>query len=109
METLLQQCISTMPIKYNIIGHTKPIEDFINRKTNSLPMLFNSDVLCFKMNWIYYLLADYYFKCRDFSKAIQYYEMDLTVDPTRFDSWAGISLSKASKCETMIGSIEVLR
>lgn len=109
MEALLQHILSVLPETYDVSQQTGPITEFINGNESILPMAPGNDLLCFKIRTIYYLLADYYFKSRDFTKAIKYYVMDLTIEPTRFDSWAGISLSKASKCETMLNSTEVLR
>lgn len=42
---------------------------------------------------IYYLLADFHFKTKDFAKAKQFYIFDLTICTKRFDSWAGLALS----------------
>lgn len=42
---------------------------------------------------IYYLLADWYFKNRDFANARKYYIFDLAYNPRRFDAWAGLALS----------------
>lgn len=108
MEALLQQILLVMPEDCDVSVNTEAIMDFINGKADTLPKITRKDVLCFKIRPIYYILADYYFKSRDFSKAIKYYVMDLIVEPARFDSWAGISLSKASKCETILNSAEVL-
>ncbi|XP_065084812.1 calcineurin-binding protein cabin-1-like isoform X2 [Ochlerotatus camptorhynchus] len=108
MEALLQQILLIMPEDCDVSLYIEPIMDFINGKGNNIPKITRKDVLCFKIRPIYYFLADFYFKSRDFSKAIKYYVLDLTVEPARFDSWAGISLSKASKCETTLNSAEAL-
>lgn len=42
---------------------------------------------------IYYLLADFHFKTRDFAKARQFYIFDLVYNTRRFDAWAGLALS----------------
>ncbi|CAG2166979.1 unnamed protein product [Oppiella nova] len=43
---------------------------------------------------IYYLLADYYFKNKEFNKARHFYVLDLTLNPNRFDSWAASALTR---------------
>ncbi|XP_021709243.1 calcineurin-binding protein cabin-1 isoform X2 [Aedes aegypti] len=108
MEALLQHILLLMPDIYAVSPYTGPVIDFINGNANTFINHERDNLLCLQIRSIYYILADYYFKSRDFSKAIKYYTMDLTLEPTRFDSWAGISLSKASKCETMLNSAEEL-
>ncbi|XP_055599565.1 calcineurin-binding protein cabin-1-like isoform X2 [Uranotaenia lowii] len=106
MEALFQNMLILMPESCDISNYTNPIMRFINGEQSTLiPKAVN--ILNFKIRPIYYLLADYYFKSRDFGKAIHYYVMDLTIESTRFDSWAGVALSKASKCETTLNSTEI--
>lgn len=106
MEALLQRIISLIPAEINVTKLSLPISEFIDGKGNTLPDAAN--VLQSEIKPIFYLLADYYFKSRDFTRAIKYYVMDLALEPTRFDSWAGISLSKASRVETKLNSTEVI-
>ncbi|XP_058446519.1 calcineurin-binding protein cabin-1-like isoform X3 [Malaya genurostris] len=107
-EVMFQHILSILSDKFDIAKQTTPMMNFINDADHTLPPVYNNEILSLKIKPIFYLLADFYFKNRDFSKAINYYVMDLTIEPRRFDSWAGISLSKASKCETMLNSTEVL-
>ncbi|XP_055643034.1 calcineurin-binding protein cabin-1-like isoform X2 [Toxorhynchites rutilus septentrionalis] len=109
MEALLQHILLIMPVNCDVTQHTTTITNFINGDETAILRAYRKDVLPFSISSIYYLLADYYFKCRDFTKAIKYYVMDLAIEPIRFDSWAGISLSKASKCETTLNSTETIR
>src|SRR5690606_5020412 len=51
---------------------------------------------------IYYLLADYHFKTKDFSKAKQFYIFDLTINPRRLASWAGLALSVNYQIDQML-------
>ena len=48
---------------------------------------------------LYYLLADYYFKNNETSKAMNFYMMDLAIKPNRFDSWAALALANSKKIE----------
>uniref|UniRef100_A0AAG5CSA0 Uncharacterized protein n=1 Tax=Anopheles atroparvus TaxID=41427 RepID=A0AAG5CSA0_ANOAO len=106
MEALLQRIIPLIPAEINITRLSRPISEFIDGKGNTLPE--SANILQGEIKPIFYLLADFYFKSRDFTRAIKYYVMDLTLEPSRFDSWAGISLSKASKVETKLNSTEVI-
>ncbi|XP_053207740.1 uncharacterized protein LOC128391821 [Panonychus citri] len=48
---------------------------------------------------LYYYLADYYFKNKDFQKAIKFYILDLTLNRSRFDSWVGCALAITSQID----------
>ena len=56
---------------------------------------------------MYYLLADYYMKNNDRSNAIKNYMMDISFNPSRFDSWAALALCKAADIEDKLRSFEV--
>ena len=58
---------------------------------------------------VYYLLADYYFKNKEWVKAIENYILDLALVPDRFDSWAAVALAIASRLETKLNSCERLK
>ncbi|KAJ8401063.1 hypothetical protein AAFF_G00390200 [Aldrovandia affinis] len=59
------------------------------------------------VNELYYLLADYHFKNKEQSKAIKFYMHDICVCPTRFDSWAGMALARASRIQDKLNSNEL--
>lgn len=102
MEQLLQRIIAIIPSEIDPSTHSDGMDKFINGELNELPKPL--DILPFHINSIYYLLADYYFKNKEFSKALKYYISDLSNFPTRFDSWAGLSLSKAYLMSTQLNS-----
>lgn len=108
MEQLLLKFLMLLPKEYNPGNYTRLITKFIDGELESLPTTENSEAIKIphKIASIFYLLADFYFKNRDFSKAIKYYTLDLTITITRFDSWAGMALSKASKIETKLNALE---
>lgn len=58
---------------------------------------------------VFYLLGDYYFKNKDWTKAIENYILDLALVPDRFDSWAAVALAIASRLETKLNSCERLK
>ncbi|XP_037928084.1 calcineurin-binding protein cabin-1-like [Teleopsis dalmanni] len=105
MEQLLIKIVALMPIELDPTPAITRITKFISGSGNLEEDDCPQTPLPYKINSIYYLLADYYFKCRDFSKAIKYYTLDLVGNTERVDSWAGIALSKASKIETKLNGL----
>lgn len=51
---------------------------------------------------IYYFLADYHFKAKDFAKAKYFYINDLSLNVNRFDSWAGLALTINYQLDQML-------
>lgn len=99
-ESLLQRIVELIPSELNPSKSTGDIVDFIEGKRDKLPGAIT--ILPFNIRSLYYLLADYYFKNRVFEKSIEYYLIDLAIWPTRFDSWAGLALSKGNILETKL-------
>ncbi|XP_065356225.1 calcineurin-binding protein cabin-1-like [Calliphora vicina] len=106
MEQLLLRIVSLMPKELDPAMSINHVTMYIEGLCASPPMDANAFKLPYKVLSLYYLLADFYFKNRDFIKAIKFYTLDLTVNPTRFDSWAGMALSKASKIETKLNGLD---
>lgn len=102
MEQLLQRIIAIIPTEIDPSTRSEAMEKFITGELNELPKPL--DILPYHINSIYYLLADYYFKNKEFSKALKYYVSDLSNLPSRFDAWAGLSLSKAHLMSTNLNS-----
>jgi len=55
---------------------------------------------------IFYLLADFYFKNKEFSKALKFYMHDVTVQPDRADTWAAMALARKSRLENKLNACE---
>ncbi|XP_031617058.1 calcineurin-binding protein cabin-1-like isoform X2 [Contarinia nasturtii] len=102
MEQLFQRIIAIIPAEIDLSTRCDAMEKFISGQLNELPKPL--DILPFHINSIYYLLADYYFKNKEISKALKYYIADLSNSPTRFDAWAGLTLSKADLMLTKLSS-----
>lgn len=51
---------------------------------------------------LYYFLADYYFKNKNFKRAKRFYNYDLVINPDRFDSWAASGLIRASAIDKVL-------
>ncbi|KAJ7387336.1 Calcineurin-binding protein cabin-1 [Desmophyllum pertusum] len=58
------------------------------------------------INEIFYLLADFYFKNKEFSKALKYYMHDVSVQPDRADTWAAMALARKSRLENKLNACE---
>ncbi|XP_046803424.1 calcineurin-binding protein cabin-1-like isoform X3 [Lucilia cuprina] len=106
MEQLLLKIVSLMPKELDPSKSIHYVTMFIEGRCESPTLDANAFKLPYKVLSLYYLLADFYFKNRDFIKAIKFYTLDLAVNPTRFDSWAGMALSKASKIETKLNGLD---
>lgn len=106
MEQLLQRILAIIPPEMDSTTHVTDMEKFIGGELDELPKPL--DILPYRINSIYYLLADHYFKNRDISKTVKYYVLDLSNCPTRFDAWAGLALSKASIMETKLNACSTI-
>ncbi|XP_053960915.1 calcineurin-binding protein cabin-1-like isoform X1 [Anastrepha ludens] len=107
LEQFFLKIVALMPPELDPTPATTKILEFIKGNDYGSLEPAHTSLPC-RVHCIFYLLADYYFKNRDFSKAIKYYTLDLTISPTRFDSWAGMALSKASKIETRLNGLTPL-
>lgn len=107
MEQLLQKFLVLVPKNLDPTPMSVDIRNFINGTTTTLPN--EIVILPSRISTIYYLLADYYFKNRDTNKSVKFYILDLTMNPTRFDSWAGLALSKASIMEVKLNSCNPIK
>ena len=56
---------------------------------------------------LFYYLGDFYFKNKEFSKALKYYMHDVCLQPLRFQSWAAMGLARASRLEEKMNSCEL--
>ncbi|XP_075169816.1 calcineurin-binding protein cabin-1-like [Haematobia irritans] len=108
MEQMLIKMISLVPKEFDPSPYTENVINYIEGLSSIPPAEIQECMLPYKIISLYYLLADFYFKNRDFSKATKFYTLDLVINPTRFDSWAGIALSKASQIETKLNGLDQL-
>lgn len=107
IEQLMQKMLKLIPSTFHEDSLTEAVRDFISGKTITPPE--EKDVLPFQISCIYYLLACFYFKKREFSKASSYFLLDLAVKPARHQSWAGLALSKVDSLDLKLNSGSVLR
>lgn len=73
MEQLLQRIVALVPPEIDPNLKTEEISKFIGRGTKELPT--SLDVLPYRVQNIFYLLADHYFKNRDLTKSVKYYDV----------------------------------
>lgn len=102
-EQLLQKILTLIPKSLDLSESSNVIREYIKGVSIELPETIVSN-FPHRIASIFYLIADYHFKNRDFTKPTKFYVLDLTLHPWRFDSWAGLALSKATKAETKINS-----
>ena len=89
--------LSPLEESSNFETHLSGVKSFINGTLDQEPSSSaSSDPI---HQDLYYLLADYYFKNNETSKAMGFYEMDLCVQPRRFDSWAALALAYSKTLE----------
>ncbi|CAH1731820.1 unnamed protein product [Aphis gossypii] len=80
---------------------------YIRGETDQLPK--NDNPLPYDVKDIFYLMADFNFKNKTWSKAIRYYLLDLCNNLDRFDSWAAMALARGSQIETKLNSCESIK
>ncbi|KAK3753418.1 hypothetical protein RRG08_056311 [Elysia crispata] len=56
---------------------------------------------------LYYLLGDFYFKNKEQTKAVKFYQLDVAVNSDRLDSWAGLALARMSQLTQKLNSTEL--
>nr|XP_027203687.1 uncharacterized protein LOC113797495 [Dermatophagoides pteronyssinus] len=83
--------------------HTIEINNYIKRGTPLRSFSQNNEEESNSVtSTLYYLLADHHFKSKDFAKAKYFYINDLSLNPERFDSWAGLALSINYQVDQML-------
>ena len=56
---------------------------------------------------LFYYLGDYYFKNKEFTKALKFYMHDVSVKPFRFQSWAAMAFTRHTRLEEKINECEM--
>ncbi|KAK7071146.1 hypothetical protein SK128_009756 [Halocaridina rubra] len=56
----------------------------------------------------FYLLGDYYFKGKEWTNAIKYYKLDVSINNERLESWAPLGLAMKAMLESQLNSCEVI-
>lgn len=108
-EMLLQKVSSLIPPELDPRNRLEDIQSFIQGQRPDIPKYLNHSGVPQEVENVFYLLGDYYFKNKDWTKAIENYILDLALVPDRFDSWAAVALAIASRLETKLNSCERLK
>ena len=97
-EQLLSQLLELVPENMQPDSKSKVITHFLGSEDDKFPEYEKPDIDTVTRN-LYYLLADFNFKNKEFKKAKYFYALDLVLNPDRFDSWAGYGLTRSHQLE----------
>ncbi|XP_071040839.1 calcineurin-binding protein cabin-1 isoform X2 [Parasteatoda tepidariorum] len=108
LESLLKRITSLVPPDEDPTTCFDTYTAYIEGATDRCPdPPFGNKTMSPLVKDLYYLLGDYYFKNKEFSKAIRLYLMDICINPDRQDSWAGMALSRSSQLDQKLNSYEL--
>lgn len=126
-EIFYKKIVDLIPPELDPRNKVEDIEDFIQvlliicyfftktygflsqgRRSN-IPKYLEHSGMPRQMENVFYLLADYYFKNKEWAKAMENYTLDLVLVPDRFDSWAALALATGSRLETKVNSCERMK
>lgn len=106
LEVLLKRIVALVPPEEDPNNMENKVSAYIEGTVDTFPTLPDTSQFSPVVLQLYYLLADYYFKNKEFAKAIRYYMFDICLNPNRLDSWAGLALSRSAQLEQRINSCE---
>lgn len=100
-EALYTQLVKLVPEECRPDQQSKIIAKFLKEANSSaeLDVTYEKPVSHPVTADLYYLLADYYFKNKEFKKAKFFFLQDLGMNPDRFDSWASYALIRSHQLE----------
>ncbi|XP_053204263.1 uncharacterized protein LOC128388827 [Panonychus citri] len=97
VEELLRNLLPLVPENLNPERFSNSFKEFIDHgKSIEPPSIIPKNHVT---QDLYYYLADYYLKNKEFKKAVQFYILDLILNRNRFDSWAGCALAITSQID----------
>ncbi|XP_037772474.1 uncharacterized protein LOC119568143 [Penaeus monodon] len=107
VAALFKRIIALLPDEDKPENQTEAVEAYIcggSQECNFVPFKPSTDIIdC------YYLLGDYYFKNKEWTNAIKYYKLDVSINVDRLDSWAPLGLAMKAMLETQLNSCEVIQ
>ncbi|XP_076450993.1 uncharacterized protein LOC143286923 isoform X2 [Babylonia areolata] len=104
LHNLLRRIYDLIPDTDDVNHRVTQVHSYIEGNSSTPPNYTSS---CIILQEIYYLLADYYFKNKEQTKAIKFYTYDVCFNSSRFDSWAGLALAKMYQLEQKLNSMEL--
>ncbi|KAL8594874.1 hypothetical protein ACOMHN_016115 [Nucella lapillus] len=104
LHNLLRRIYALIPDTEDLSHQVTQVNNYIEGNNSTAPNFSSS---CIILKGLYYLLADYYFKNKEQTKAIRFYTYDVCFNSERFDSWAGLALAKMYQLEQKLNSMEL--
>ena len=107
-DSFMRRVIPLIPDSVDVDKRRSVASQYVQGKKDRLKVK-NLKRLPSAMNDIFYLLADYSFKnSKDLDRAIDFYTLDISFNPDRYDSWAALALAQASKIDQRLNSCKKL-
>lgn len=97
MENLLKRIEAVIPENFKPNSVVGIVDDFLCGKLPKIPKIPKILRWTEVTGELYHLLADYYLKSQEYLRSAEYYQLDLCLNPERFDSWGGLALVR-SRC-----------
>ena len=107
-ESFLRRLFALIPLEVGIEKRREVAKLFVLGKKDKMK-LKNLKKLPADLKDVLYLLADYCFKnSKDLDRAIDFFTLDISFNPERYDSWAALALAQASKMDQRLNSCKKL-
>ncbi|XP_066932289.1 calcineurin-binding protein cabin-1-like [Clytia hemisphaerica] len=110
VQHVLKKITTVVPQKQVEVISFETLQHFIDG-SGSLPSIDHEDAIrkkesCNGMEDLFYYLGDFYFKNKEFQKALKFYMHDVCLNPNRFQSWAAMAFTRASRLEEKLNECE---
>jgi len=105
VQLLLRRIVAVVPQKEVEVISFDALQSYIDGLSD-IPTFSSENIKETQVQDLFYYLGDYYFKNKEFSKAIKFYMHDICMNPTRFESWAAMALGRGSRLEEKISAHE---
>ncbi|XP_014235516.1 calcineurin-binding protein cabin-1-like [Trichogramma pretiosum] len=104
---LFQKMCEYLPSKSNPKDSEDQMKSYLEGSSDNLPQI--NEICLDRITYMYYLIADYYFKTssnQNWIPAIKYYILDLCIHPNEPNSWAGLAMSISTLLEHWINNFQ---
>ncbi|CAG0913106.1 unnamed protein product [Notodromas monacha] len=111
LEALLRRIASLADVKNDPATYCSDLERYIDGEGGKVYVMIpkNALVEMRRMPDLFFFLADYYLKSKEWNKAAKYYLYDSTINPMRMDSWGGHALARTGALETKLNSCQPIK
>ena len=107
VQNIFQRIVTVVPQNQIEIFTYDKLQTYIDGKEAELEYDKDKERKATGIDDMFYYLADYYFKNKEFSKALKFYMHDVTINPNRYQSWAAMGLARAQRLEEKINTCEI--